>query len=108
MSRTVKEYLEQVSSPNKEICEKLIAIIKENEQGINEKMKWGVPNYGNDKYYVVSLKDHVNMGFKIDGLSKEEIAKFQGNGKTMRHLEIHSLADIDTDKIISLMKLVKD
>ena len=30
-----------------------------------------------------------------DGLSKKEVDFFEGSGKTMRHIKIHSLKDID-------------
>ncbi len=70
-------------------------------------MKWGVPAFCNGKFYIVALKDHVNLGFSLKGLSKEEVAPFQGSGKTMRHLRITYLEDTDEDKIVKLLKVVK-
>jgi hypothetical protein len=35
-------------------------------------MKWGVPAYGDRKYYIVALKDHVNLGFSLKGLTKDD------------------------------------
>jgi hypothetical protein len=63
-------------------------------------MKWGVPSYNNGKYYFVVLKDHVNIGFSIKGLAKEELTLFSGSGKTMRIIEIKSLIDINEKEII--------
>ncbi len=74
---------------------------------INEEMKLGVPWY-EGKFYIVALKTHVNLGFSLKGLTKEEIALFQGGGKTMKHIEIHSLDEIDEKKIVKLLKVVKD
>ena len=48
----------------------------------------------------------MHVGFAINGLSKEEIGLFEGSGKTMRHIKIHSLDDIDTEKLVKLIKLV--
>ena len=73
---------------------------------ITEEMKYGVPYYG-EKYYIVALKTHVNLGFSIKDLTKEEIAFFEGSGKTTRHIKINSLEDIDEKKIIKLLKMVK-
>lgn len=70
-------------------------------------MKLGVPMY-EDKYYIVALKDHVNLGFSMKNLSKEEKELFQGNGKTTKVLEIKSLKDINAKKIVKLLKLVKN
>ena len=55
---------------------KLRTIIFKTFPDIKEEMKWGVPSYAGGKYYFVALKSHVNLGFSIKGLSKEEIALF--------------------------------
>ena len=72
----------------------------------DEKMRWGVPTFGDGKFYIVALKDHVNLGFAIKGLSKEDIKLFEGTGKTMKHIKIHSLEDIDENKLVELIELV--
>jgi hypothetical protein len=69
-------------------------------------MRLGVPYY-DDKYYIVGLRDHVNLGFLIIGLSRENIAKLQGKGKTTRHLELSSVQDINEDQIVDLLLAVK-
>ena len=102
----VDEYIKKQNSPQKEICTKLREIIFKIFSNIEEKMKWGVPSYGKGKFYFVALKSHVNLGFSIKGLSKEEIELFQGSGKTMRVFEIKSLKDINEKKIVKLLRLV--
>jgi hypothetical protein len=52
------------------------------------------------------MKNRVHIGFAINGLSKEEIGLFEGRSKTMRHIKIHSLEDIDEKKLVKLIKLV--
>ena len=69
-------------------------------------MKWGVPTYANGKYYIVALKDHVNLGFSLKRVSKEEQKLFEGSGKTMKHIKIHSLKDINEKRITQSLKLV--
>ena len=104
----VTQYLEKQTSPQKEICQQLRAIILKTFPDIKEEMKWGVPTYGDGKFYIVSLKDHVNLGFSINNLSKEEQQLFDGSGKTMKVLSITSLDDIDEQKIVKLLKMVWD
>jgi hypothetical protein len=106
--RTMKvdDYIEKQKSPQKEICQQLRAIILKTFPSIKEEMKWGVPTYGEGKYYFVSLKDHVNLGFSIANLSKEDQQFFEGSGKTMKVIIIGSLDDIDEDRIVELLKLV--
>ncbi len=106
MNNKVKEYIEKQKFPQKEICQKLSEIILRTFPNIIEEMKYGVPYYGN-KYYIVALKTHVNLGFSIKDLTKEEIAFFEGSGKTTRHIKINTLEDIDEKKIKKLLKMVK-
>ncbi len=101
----VDKYIEKQGSPQKEIVQKLRSIILATLPSISEEFKLGVPWYA-DKFYLVALKDHVNLGFSIKGLSKEETALFEGDGKTMKHIKFYSLADVDKKKIAPLLKLV--
>ncbi|MBN1973670.1 MAG: DUF1801 domain-containing protein [Sedimentisphaerales bacterium] len=106
MNKEVEKYIKKQKSPQKEICLKLREIIIKTFPKIEEQMWAGVPFY-DKRYYIVALKDHVNMGFAITGLSKEEIALFEGNGKTMRHIKFKSLDDIDEKQIVKLLKIAK-
>lgn len=105
MNETVQRYIENQRSPQKEICIKLREIILKTFPKIKEQMKMGVPWY-EDKYYIVALKDHVNLGFSLKGLTKEEIKLFQGSGKTMKHIAISLIQEIDEQKIVELLELV--
>jgi len=107
MSSKIDDYIQKQRSPQKEICQRLRRLIIKTFPDQKEEMKWGVPTFGSGKFYIVALKDHVNLGFSLKGLSKKEAALFQGSGKTMRHLRISSLEDIDEDKIVKLLKVVK-
>jgi hypothetical protein len=69
-------------------------------------MKWGVPAFDGGKFYIVALKDHVNLGFAIEGLTMEELGLFDGKGKTTAHIEINSLNNIDEKRIAALLRLV--
>jgi hypothetical protein len=101
----VKNYIEKQRSPLREIIQVLREIILRTYPGIKEEMKLGVPWY-EGKYYIVALKDHVNLGFSLKGLSKNEQELFEGSGKTMRHIKIFSLEDIDEKKIVKLLRMV--
>ncbi len=70
-------------------------------------MKWGVPAFADGKFYIVALKDHVNLGFAVKGLSRDELALFDGGGKTIKHIEIGTLQDIDEKRIVKLLKMVR-
>ena len=114
MNDKVDEYIKKQKSPQKEICQKLREIILKTCPEINEEMRVGVPCYGHTKkdicgkYYIAALKDHVNLGFSLKGLSDKEIALFEGTGKTMKHIKVYSLKEMDEKKIVKLIKLVKE
>jgi hypothetical protein len=102
----VEKYLEKQKSPQREIAQRLRDIILRTLPGIKEEFKMGVPWYG--KFYVVALKDHVNLGFSVKGLSEEEMALFEGKGKLMRHIKFHSLEDVDEARVADMLRLVSE
>jgi hypothetical protein len=107
MNKVVDEYIAKQASPQKEICQELRQVIFRTFPAIKEEMKWGVPTYDNSEFYLVALKNHVNLGFSLKGMSSEEKGFFEGSGKTMKHIKVKSLNEIDESRIVNLLKLVK-
>ena len=104
MDTRIENYIVRQPSPQKEICLRLRELILRTYPDIQEEFRWGVPVFGG-RYYIGALKDHVNLGFSISGLSPDKLKLFEGSGKTMRHLKIRSLQDIDEKKIFNLLKI---
>ena len=102
----INTYIEKLENPQKEICEKLRQIIMDTFPDIKESIRWGVPAFNDGLFYMVALKDHVNLGFAANGLDAEELSLFDGGGKTTRHIEIESLNALDQKRIVALLKLV--
>jgi len=65
MKEEIKKYIEKQKSPQKEIIKRLRKIILKTMPRINEEFKMGVPWY-EGKYYLVGLRDHVNLGFSLN------------------------------------------
>ena len=105
MDKAVDTYLEELASPQRDICTRVRQIILQTFPDIEESFKNGVPWY-EDRFYIVGLKDHVNVGFAIGGLGKNELALFEGRGKLMRHVKIYSLDGIDRDALVTRLRLV--
>jgi len=76
----VEQYIEKQSSPQREIVERLRKTILRTFPDVKEEMKMGVPWY-EGKLYVVALKDHVNLGFCLKGLSQKEKGLLEGSGR---------------------------
>ena len=94
MNQKIDDYIEKQKSPQKEICQILRDIIINTFPSIKEEMKYGVPYYG-DKYYIVALKTHVNLGFSIKDLTKEEINRLEGTGKTKDEMRKRAIELLD-------------
>ncbi len=107
MGREVDDYIAKQKSPQKEICQALRDIIMKTFPNTMEELKLGVPWY-EGKYYIVALKSYVNLGFSLKGLSGDEVRLFKGGGKTMKHMKFRSVEEIDEDRIVELLKVVKE
>jgi hypothetical protein len=107
MSAEVERYVENQKSPQREIVQRLRDMILKTFPDIKEEFKMGVPWY-EGKFYVVALRDHVNLGFSVKGLSEKEMALFDGKGKMMRHLKFYSLSDVDEARLVKLLRLVAE
>jgi hypothetical protein len=106
MSNKIDDYINKQASPQQEICRALREIIRRTFPGVKEEMRWGVPAFADGNYYIVALKDHVNLGFAAKGLTEEDLTLFDGGGKTMKHVEIDQSGQIDNNRIVALLKLV--
>ena len=106
MDKLIKEYIEKQEPLQKEILLKVRDIFIKTLPNCKERVAWGVVVFGDDKFYIASIKNRVHVGFAITGLSKKEIELFEGSGKTMRHIKIYSKDDIDENKLIELIKMV--
>ena len=106
MDEKVEEYIEKQESPQKDIIQMVRKIFLKTLLNCEEEKKWGVIVFAGGKFYIGAIKNRVHVGFAINGLNKEEIGLFEGSGKTMRHIKIHSLEDIDVKKLVKLIKLV--
>jgi uncharacterized protein YdhG (YjbR/CyaY superfamily) len=106
MVTQVDDYIEKQKSPQKEIVLKVRKIFQRTLPSCEEKIMWGVVTFSDGKFYIAALKNHVHVGFAITGLNKEEISLFEGSGKTMKHIKIRSLEEIDEKRLVKLITLV--
>ena len=106
MDTEVDEYIDKQKSPQKEILQRVRKIFLKTIPNCEEKKAWGVVAFQGGKFYIAAMKNRVHVGFSINGLNEEEIDLFEGSGRTMRHIKIHSLEDIDDERLIKLIKLV--
>jgi hypothetical protein len=98
-------YIKRQPKDLREIIELVRNLILTNFPEIKETvMKEGLWYQG--KFYLTAFKDHVNLGVGVNGLNSEELKNFEGKGRSMRHLKLYSVNDIDEQKLLSLMRLI--
>lgn len=102
----IKQYIEKQPPLQRELLIKLREIFIAALPDCEESFQWGAIVYQKGKFYLAAMKTRVHAGFAINGLNDEEIKRFEGNGKTMRHLKITAVKDIDECKLQSLIRLV--
>ena len=82
-------------------------IILDSSSQLIEEYKWSMPNYSYNGFvcYLQASKKHVNLGFhKGNELEDKDVKKLlQGTGKTMRHIKIKKLEDIQTEVFTALI-----
>jgi len=106
LSNPVESYIVKQKSPQKEILQELREIFRENLQDPEEEIRWGVIAYAGGKFYIAAMRSRVHVGFAIAGLSSDELALFEGKGKTMRHIKIDALERINKTNLARLIKMV--
>ncbi len=108
MDERVKNYIGRQDEPKKTILRELRELLLSTIDDCKEEFNWGVPVYDGGKFYIAAMRERVHIGFAIKGLSDEEIMNFEGKGKTMRHIKIYTVEDIDNKNIKYLINLVHE
>lgn len=99
----VEAYIEKQRPEQRKIIERLREIIRKTHPDIEEKIKWGVLGYADGAYYIVALKDHVNVGFSLKKIPKEKQGLLDAVGKETGHVGIKSADGIDEKRIKALL-----
>jgi hypothetical protein len=100
MNTQVTEYIENAPTEQKEIMQVVRAIIHQNVQNVVEEFKWSRPIFKTTKDFAYFLvhKNYVTIGFTKDIEKLDDANKIlEGTGKTMRHIKLKHVSQIDSD-----------
>lgn len=97
MNNEVTKYIKEAPEEQEEIMAKIRELIHAKVPDVIEEFKWSRPIFKQQKdfAYLVANKKHVNFGFSQFEKIKNPTEKLEGTGKTMRHVKLRSLNDID-------------
>ncbi|WP_164669932.1 DUF1801 domain-containing protein [Virgibacillus doumboii] len=105
---SVDEYILKLPEDIQNITTELRKIILDASSTLKEEFKWSMPNYTKSGLVcnLQASKKHVNLGFhKGNELHEKDTNKLlQGTGKTMRHIRIQNIKDIQPEVFTSLIK----
>ena len=96
-NKEVTTYIANAPEPHKSILSKLRALIYDVVPDAIEEYKWNRPVYKDKKdfAYLLANKNHVNFGFSQFTKIKNPTEILEGTGKTMRHVKLKTVDDID-------------
>ena len=102
----VDDHINKLSSPVKAIAERLREIVRDASPDLTEHYKWNMPVYAGTKdvCYIGAFKKHVNLGFYRGAELNDRDNLLEGTGKSLRHVKIASLDDIDKRSLSALIK----
>jgi hypothetical protein len=104
----VDQYILNLPDDVKKMTVALRKIIFNSSPKLIEEYKWSMPNYSYHGLvcYLQASKKHVNLGFQKGNelQDKDTNNLLQGSGKTMKHIQIKKMEDIQPDIITSLIK----
>lgn len=97
--KRVDQYIEAAPENQKQILYALRNLIFEVVPNVKEDFKWSQPVYALEKNfaYLKSNKQHVNLGFFSFDKIEDSNGLLEGTGKSMRHIKISSMSDINAD-----------
>ncbi|MBD0378580.1 DUF1801 domain-containing protein [Paenibacillus sedimenti] len=104
----VNQFILDLPKDIQNITVTLRKIILNSSPELKEEFKWSMPNYSYNGLvcYLQTAKKHVNIGFhKGDELQDKDVNKLlQGTGKTLRHIRIKKMEEVQPEAFTSLIQ----
>lgn len=104
----VDQFITELSEPNKTIAKALRELIFEASPDLVEEFKWSMPNYSYQGLvcFIQVSKQHTSLGFhrgnELAAFDSEHL--LQGEAKTMRHIRIKNVEEIQPEAIKVLIQ----
>ncbi len=111
MNSLVTEYINNSPLHQKEIMEVIRKMIHQTIENVTEDFKWNRPIFKVSKAfaYLQANKNHVNLGFYQDAEKFDDPeGKLEGTGKTMRHIKLENVSDINHHQLNDWFLKIKE
>ena len=100
MNTQVTDYINNAPEEQREIMHAIRSLLHQSGENVAEDFKWSRPIFKTKKdfAYLQANKTYVNLGFYKDFERLNDPNNLlEGTGKTMRHIKLKKVADIDTE-----------
>jgi len=106
MNQEVTRYIKDTENNHQKILTKLRKLILSVAPKVNEQYKWSRPVYGLEKdfCYLQNTKKHVTFGFHEYDKISTNTHLIEGTGKSMRHIKLTKVEDIDEFQIKQIIQ----
>lgn len=106
----VTAYISQATPEQIELLETLRQLIHENVPETTEEIKWNIPVFAKTKDYTYLrfAKKHITFGFYNTDKIEDPDNILEGSGKTLKHIKIRVLEDIDKALIGKWLKAIAE
>ncbi len=105
MTRTPDTYFASLDDSLAPIALALREAVRKAGPDLTEKLAWGFPCYtGNERVFSIAAQTSwVNLQLWYGAVLAPEFARIEGTGKSLRHVKIRALAEVDAalDDIIA-------
>jgi len=105
-SKNVDSWISEHDPAIRQICAALRDTILNADREIRESIKWSNPVYEKTgKLFYISANDsYVTLGFFSGARLTDRDGKIEGTGKSMRHVKVRALEDIDFERLDSWVR----
>jgi len=106
-STALDSYIRRLPQHQQAIVHAVRQVAREAVPKLSEDLKWGRPTFllGSRRLAVVyGAGDHVKLGFFDAVALGNREAAFEGSGKRMRHLRLHTADDVEPGSLTTLFR----
>jgi len=106
MNKEVTAYIAHAGDHHKDLLAALRRLIFSIVPDSKEQFKWGRPVYAteNDYCYLKTTKQHVTLGFFAFDKITTNKDLIEGSGKSMRHIKLSQVSEIDEFQIKEMIE----
>lgn len=110
-NKEVDQFIADAPIEQQEILSCIRQLIFQTVSSIKEEYKWNRPVYKTNEMfaYLQTSKNYVTLGF-YKGFEKINDSKnlLEGTGKTMRHIKLRSMENVDQKMIVEWLKAITE